>query len=103
MSLVSAFVASMHAQAAPMIGQEDVVIGATTLSCVLSEITDAKEFGEGGFEKTKTLSAVCLTSALPTASILKKITTARGESFRVESLTRGGSFTTITLEQITKA
>jgi hypothetical protein len=103
MSLVSAFVTSMHAQAAPMIGQESVVIGATTLSCTLAEIADSKEFGAGGFEKAKSLTAVCLTSALPATEILKKAATARGESFRVETVSRGAVFSTITLEQITKA
>jgi len=103
MSLVTAFVTAMHAQAAPMIGAESVVIGATTLSCTLAEIGDSKDYMEVGNEIRKSLTAVCLTSALPGASILKKIATARGETFRVESLTRGAVFTTLTLEQITKA
>lgn len=93
----------MHAQAAPMVGQESVVIGSTTISCVLAEITDSKEYSDTGFEKSKMLTATCRTSALPTGEILKKLATARDESFRVESLSRGAVFTTITLQQITKA
>jgi hypothetical protein len=103
MSLVTAFVASMHAQAAPMIGQETVTIGATSLSCTLAEIGDARDFTGVGNEIRKTLTAVCLTSDLPATSILKKLATARGESFRVEGLTRGAVFSTITLEEVTKA
>tara|TARA_R110000868_G_scaffold18657_4_gene81659 strand:+ start:543 stop:854 length:312 start_codon:yes stop_codon:yes gene_type:complete len=103
MSLVTAFVASMHAQAAPMIGQETITIGATSISCTLAEIGDSKDFGNGGFEKTKTLTAVCLTTALPATEIIKKAATARGEAFRVEGISRGAVFSTITLEQVTKA
>lgn len=103
MSLVSAFATTMMAQAAPMIGQETVVIGATSLSCVLSEISDSKDFSEGGFERSKALSAVCLLSDLPAGSLLKKQATARGESFRVDSVVLGATFATLTLEQVQKA
>ena len=103
MSLVSAFVAAAASSAMPMIGKEPLIIGDTTLQCVLSEVDFSKEFAEGGFEPTKRLIAVCLTSDLPASSILKKSATARGESFRVEGLSTGGSFTTITLEEIQKA
>ena len=103
MSLVSNFVLAMHAQAAPMIGQEAVVIGATTLSCTLAEVDDSKDFSDGGFEPRKRLSAVCLTSSLPTTAILKKSATARGVTFRVEGVNKGATFTTITLEEDTRA
>lgn len=86
-----------------MIGRESVVIGDTTLQCVLADVESSKEFSEGGFEQAKRLTAVCLTSELPATSILKKSATARGEIFRVEGISTGGSFTTITLEEIQKA
>jgi len=105
MSLVTDFVTAMHAQAAPMIGQETVTIGdlSLSLSCVLAEIQDGKDFTEGGFERVKRLTAVCKSSDLPVSSIVKKSATARGESFRVDSISRGGTFSTLTLEQVTKA
>ena len=103
MSLVSAFVTSMHTQAAPMIGQETVTVGAASISCTLAEIGDARDFAGVGNEVRKTLTAVCLTTDLPATSILKKLATARGESFRVEGLSRGAVFSTITLEETTKA
>jgi len=103
MSLVSAFATAMFAQAAPIIGQEDVVIGTVTLSCVLNEVTDGSNFQEGGYEISKTLSAVCLTSALPATTILKKSATARSLTFRVDSVSKGATLTTITLTQVTKA
>ena len=103
MSLVSAFVTSAHAQASSIIGTEDVVIGAATIPCTLAETDDSNDYSEGGFERSKTLRAVCLTSALPTTSIIKKVATARGETFRVDSLSKGATFTTITLKKKKKA
>jgi hypothetical protein len=103
MSIVSDFVKSMAAQAMPMIGQEPVTIGDLILSCVLAEISDDKDFSSGGFEIIKRLSAVCLTADLPISTVVKKSATARGESFRVASITRGGTFSTLMLEQVTKA
>lgn len=93
----------MASQAFSMIGAESVVIGELTLSCVLSEAEQSKDFSTGGFEVINRLQAVCLTSDLPSASILKRAATARGISFRVESIRKGGDFTTITLEQVEKA
>lgn len=103
MSIVSDFVRSMADQAFPMIGEENVTIGATTLSCVLAEVDDGKDYSTGGFEIVRRLQAVCRTAGLPAASLLKKAATARGESFRVESVRMGAEFTTIVLEQVEKA
>jgi hypothetical protein len=103
MSIVSNFVRSMHTQAAAMIGQEEVVIGARSIPCILSEVDDSKDFATGGFETVKRLTAVCPTSSLPPTSILKKIVTARGQTFRVEGVSMGADFATITLEQVEKA
>jgi hypothetical protein len=103
MSLVSDFVKSMAAQAMPMIGRELVQIGSLALQCVLSETQNESDFSSGGFELIHKLSAVCLSEDLPAASILKKTATTRGETFRVASISRGGTFSTITLEQVTKA
>lgn len=103
MSLVSNFAASMAAQAFPMIGAEDVTIGDITLSCVLAEAENGKDFSTGGFENVRTLQAVCRTSAMPVASILKRVAVARGVTYRVESVRAGGTFTTITLDQVEKA
>lgn len=103
MSIVSSFVRSMAEQAFPMIGEESVVIGSTTLSCALSEVEDSKDFSSGGFEPIKTLQAVCRTADMPAASILKKTAIARSQTFRVEQVRKGADFTTITLEQVEKA
>lgn len=103
MSIVSSFVRAMDKQAFPMIGEESVVIGSTTLSCVLAEVEDQKDFATGGFEVSKSLTAVCRTADLPATAILKKVATARGLSFRVEGVRKGADFTTLTLEEITKS
>lgn len=79
------------------------MIGSTTLSCVLAEVNDEKDFATGGFEVSKSLTAVCRTADMPTTAILKKVATARGISFRVEGVRKGADFTTLTLEQIEKA
>ena len=102
MSIVSDFVTNAAAQSLAMIGAEAVVIGATTLSCILAEVDDSRDFAETGFEISKRLTATCLSSAPPTTEILKKRATARGLSFRVASVNRGGTFTTITLEEVTR-
>jgi len=101
--MVSAFADAMYSQAAPMIGEEPVIIDGVTLSCVLAESGSSVEFSEGGFDPSNSLTAVCKTSALPAASILKKTATARGGKFRVTAVSTGASFATITLETVTKA
>lgn len=93
----------MAAMAFPMIGEESVVIGATTLSCVLAELEDSKDFTVGGFDPGKRLQAVCKSSELPAESILKKSATVRGITMRVESVSKGASFATIILHQPEKA
>jgi hypothetical protein len=103
MSIVSNFVRSMAGQAFPMLGEEPVVIGPTTLSCVLGEVDESKDFSTGGFEVVKRLPAVCRTADMPVASVLKKLATARGQTFRVEGVSPGGDFTTLTLEQVEKS
>lgn len=103
MSLVSAFATAAHSQAATTIGKESITIGSSSILSVLNEIADSTDYSEGGFERIKLLSAVCLTSDLPTESILKRAVTARGESFRVSAVSKGATFSTITLEQSQKS
>lgn len=86
-----------------MIGAEDVVIGEDTISCVLAEAEASKEFEETGYRRITSLSAVCLTSSLPATSIDKRQAVARGETYRIEGLSKGGTFTRFTLESSEKA
>lgn len=103
MSLVSSFVQAAHAKAAAIIGQEPVIVADVTIQCVLAEADQSREFSEGGFEVANRMTAVCLTSSLPSTSLLKKQALARGVMFRVEAVSKGGSFTTLTLEEDSKA
>lgn len=90
-------------QAGPIIGEELVTIGAVTLLCVLNSARHGKDFSSGGFETTRSLTAVCRSADMPATSILKKSAVARGVTYRVETIEPNGDFTTITLEQIEKA
>jgi len=103
MSIVTAHALAAATHSFAMIGAETVTISSTDISCVLAEADESKTFGETGFEPVKRLTAVCKTSALPSGTLLKKIATARSETWRVEGIRKGGSFTTITLEEIHKA
>jgi hypothetical protein len=103
MSIVSDFAKASAASAMPMIGQEPVVVGGLTLACVLAEASDDPEFATGGRELQQSLTAVCLTSEIGGAVLVKKAATARGQSWRVDAVTTGATFTTITLTQVTRA
>jgi hypothetical protein len=103
MSIVRDFATAMHAQAAPMIGQEAVTIDGFTILAVMPQAEVSKDFMGTGRNTIKTLRATFPTAALPTFEILKKQATARGETWRVESVSKGSTFVTITMEQETKA
>lgn len=103
MSIVTAHALAAATQSFAMIGAETVTINGTDISCVLAEADESKEFEGTGFAPSKRLTAVCKTSALPSGTLLKKIATARSETWRVEGIRKGGSFTTLTLEEIHKA
>jgi hypothetical protein len=98
MSIVSDHAAAAGTQAFDMFGAEAVVVGGTTIMCVLAEAESSKDYSEAGFKPTISLSAVCFTSSLPTVSIDKKQATARGETYRVEGISKGATFARFTLE-----
>ena len=103
MSIVSDHALAAASQSFWMFGAEPVVIGGVSIPCVLSEDASSKSFGDVGFEEIRSLAAVCRTSDLPPASIDKKLATARGNTYRVEGLSIGGTFTRFNLESKNKA
>ena len=103
MSIVGDFASGAATQSFAMIGSETVTIGATSFSAVLAEAELSKDFSEGGFELIRRLSAVAKTADLPSGNIVKKKATARSSSWRVDSESRGATFTTLTLTEIEKA
>ena len=102
MSIVKAHATAAATHSFSMIGAEVVTIGTTTLSCVLAEETRTKDFEETGFKEILSLSAVCKTADLPTASIDKRAVTARGNDYRIEGLETGQVFTRFNLESKNK-
>lgn len=103
MSIVRDFAIAMSAQAAPMIGEEEILIDGFSIMAVIPPAEHSKDFIGTGRNTIKTLRGNFPTSALPTFEILKKLATCRGESWRVEGVSKGAAFTTITMEQETKA
>lgn len=103
MSIVTDHALAAATSSFAMIGTESVTVGADVIPCVLAEASIGKDFEDTGFREVLSLTAVCKTSDLPTASIDKRAATARGVSYRVEGLSRGGSFTTFTLESRSKS
>jgi hypothetical protein len=103
MSIVSDFAAAMAGQAFSMIGAETITIAGAAVSCVLAQVEDEKDFATGGFEVVKRLDAVCRTSSLPAGALLKKTATARGQTFRIDTIRAGATFTTLVLEQVEKS
>lgn len=103
MSIVTSFASAAYTQAATMIGAETVTLNGTDYSAIVAEVNDSKEFGDVGFELTKSLTVVLPVSSLPSTSLLKKAASCRGVSFRVDSVSTGATFATIRLETETRA
>ena len=103
MSIARDFAAAMGKQAAAVIGEEEILIDGFSIMAVLPPAEHSKDFMGTGRNTIKTLRGNFPTSALPTFEILKKQATCRGETWRVESVSKGATFTQITLEQETKA
>jgi hypothetical protein len=103
MSIVTDHAKAAAVQSFSMIGAEPVTLGSDTLSCVLAEAEQSKDFEDVGFREVVSLVAVCRTSDLPAVSIDKRKATARGDEYRVSGLSVGGTFTRFTLESKHKA
>lgn len=103
MSIVTDHAKGAAVQSFSMIGAEVVTLGSDTLSCVLAEAEQRKDYEDTAFREIVSLTAVCRTSDLPTTSIDKRAASARGEDYRVEGLSIGGTFTRFTLESKHKA
>lgn len=101
--MLSDFATAMHAQAAPIIGHDTLVIGSDSILCVPAESMNSSEFIEGGFAPERGLTVVCKTSSMPSASILKKTGAIGGVTYRVQTVSKGATFTTIGLQQVEKA
>jgi len=104
MSLLSEFAAACHAIAAPVIGLESITIaGGAAISGTLAESDFHRNYEEGGFEQAATLefvvSATVFAAAYPNTakSYEGNKATARGDTWRIGSISSGASFVKISL------
>lgn len=94
----------MFTQARAVIGGESLTIGdGDAVSAVFGEISNSREYEDGGFDRMQSLTAVVSIAdwqaAYPLAShsYLGKTATARGIVWRVEDVDPGQSFVEIQL------
>jgi hypothetical protein len=104
MSLLSDFTAACHAIAAPVIGLESIAIGAgQPVSGTLAESDFHRNYEEGGFEQSASLEFVTdlasFVAKYPNAakSYEGNKVTARGDNWRIGSISVGASFVKISL------
>lgn len=110
MSLLSDFTSACHAIAKDVIGTEPITIGGgTVINGVLNEASFNRDYEAGGFEQSGSLEFVIDTAAFVAAypaaarDYEGKAVTARGETWRLASISKGKSFVTIRLEPPNKS
>ena len=108
MSIVSAFATAAATQAFAQVGEIAFTIGGTSLTGVPAELEYSKTFEGAGNERIKSLKITFKSSLVAYSGLLKKTATITsgvhsGQVLRVEAVSAGEVFTTITLEEITKA
>lgn len=110
MSLLTSFIASASLQAFDTIGNEPLSVnGGTAVNAVMNDVRSSREFVEIGMDTDTLLDCVVRISdwqASYTESGLfyvGKLATARGAIFRVDSVSVGASFVTISLKDKMKA
>lgn len=104
MSILSDFTASCHAVAAPVIGLESITIaGGESISGTLAESDFHRNYEEGGFDQSASLDFVIglaeFVAKYPNAvkSYEGNKVTARGDTWRIGSISSGASFVKISL------
>jgi len=87
-----------------IIGGEALVIGGgTSVSAVIAEADQSRDFEDGGFDRSQSLDAVVAIADWSTvyasadSAYLGKTATARGLTWRVDSIRSGQSFVTVRL------
>ena len=105
MSLLSDFKAAAHAIFKQVAGTEPVTIGGgTALNGILNESQFSRDYETGGFEQSGTLEFVIDKATFVASYPLLarfyegKSATARGETWRVQSVNVGLSFVRISLQ-----
>jgi hypothetical protein len=103
MSLAKSHSLTNSVSAFSMLGSEELTLNGTVIDAIISEVEYTKDYEETGFKPVQRFEAVVKTSDLPSGILLKKIGLLRGESFRVEGMRKGSTYTMVTLEEIHKA
>jgi hypothetical protein len=109
MSALTSFLSSASENAFAIIGNEPLTVnGGTAVNAVMNDVANSRQYAEIGMDTDTTLDCVVRlsdwTAAYTEAGIfyVGKLATARGLSFRVDSVDVGASFVTIRLKDITK-
>ena len=110
MSALTAFLSAASLQAFDIIGNEPLTVNnGTAVNAVMNDVRSSREFAEIGMDTDTELDCVVRISdwqAYYTESGLfyvGKLATARGATFRVNSVSVGASFVTISLKDKMKA
>jgi len=110
MSQLTAFLLSASKNGFAVIGNEPLTVnGGTAVNAVMNDVTNSRQYAEIGMDTDTNLDCVVRlsdwTAAYTEAGIfyVGKLATARGLSFRVDSVDVGASFVTIRLKDPTKA
>jgi hypothetical protein len=109
MSALTSFLSSASENAFAVIGNEPLTVnGGTAVNAVMNDVANSRQYAEIGMDTDTNLDCVVRlsdwTAAYTEAGIfyVGKLATARGLSFRVDSVDVGASFVTIRLKDITK-
>jgi hypothetical protein len=110
MSILSDFIDAVAPIAREVIGSETISIGGgAAISGTFNEARHSRDYEDGGFERDATMDFVVGSSAFVTAyplagsEYLGKAATARGDSWRVSSISKGAFFVTIGLVSTNKS
>lgn len=110
MSILSDFISAVAPIARTVIGAETLSIaGGTAISGTFNEAHHSRDYEEGGFERDAMMDFVVETGTFTAAytaaanSYLGKSVTARGDTWRVSSVSKGAFFVTIGLVSTNKS
>jgi hypothetical protein len=106
MSALTTFAKSAFETASETIGRELLVIdGTANVYGVMSEDTISADYSNTGFVPSSFFSVVVdhdqLSAVYPSLAVGKRVT-ARGKTFRLTEIVKGGTLTTLRLETVTK-
>jgi hypothetical protein len=110
MSILSDFISAVAPIARTVIGSETLSIaGGTAIAGTYNEARHSREYEEGGFERDAMMDFVVETGIFEAAyqsganAYLGKTAAARGDTWRVSSISKGAFFVTVGLVSTNKS